>query len=322
MRKEKIFAISLFAGVGGIDLGLKKAFGNKIEILMKNEINPKAVETLNINFKNKTKPQNIWDLNEKDLPDHDLLAGGFPCQPFSIAGKRNGFSDERGTLIFKVMNIVKIKKPRFVFLENVKNLVSINKGKNLLKIINILKKNGYSTKWKVLNTKDYTPLPQNRERVFILAFRDKKDFDKHVWPTPFNGRKMKIKDVLLKNITKENGFEKYFYENNSISEFLEKIDDKELDFAYQWRRTFVRKNKSGVFPTLTANMGTGGHNVPLIKTNLGWRKITPRESFNIQGFPKEFKLPNIADSHLYMQAGNSVSVPLIQRIGESILSIL
>lgn len=201
------------------------------------------------------------------------------------------------------------------FLENVKNLVTHNKGKTFSIIKDALISNGYYIKYKVMNTKDYGNIPQNRERIYIVGFRDKNHYDKFDFPKPQVLTKT-ISDMLEKNVVDD----KFYYtkEKNDFCDILERDMTKE-DTIYQWRRKYVRENKSNVCPILTANMGIGGHNVPLIKTKEGIRKLTPRECFNFQGFPESYRLPNIANSHLYKQAGNSVSVPVIKKIAESIL---
>ena len=166
-----------------------------------------------------------------------------------------------------------------------------------------------------MNTKDYGNIPQNRERIYIVGFRDKSSYDKFNFPQP------QILTKTISDMLDTNSVDDCFYytkDKNSFYLILEELITKE-NTVYQWRRNYVRENKSGLCPTLTASMGTGGNNVPIIKTNKGIRKLIPRECFNFQGFPKTYKLPNIANSHLYKQAGNSVSVPVIKMIAESIL---
>ena len=175
--------------------------------------------------------------------------------------------------------------------------------------------NGYYIKWKVLNGKDHGNIPQNRERIYIVGFRDKQAFDAFQFPESVD-LTTKLDDVIDFHIA-ENA--KYYYTSDKQRFYRELADTiTSQETVYQWRRQYVRENKSGVVPTLTANMGMGGHNVPLILSDTGIRKLTPRETFNVQGFPKDFKLPEITDSHLYKQAGNSVVVPVIKRIAENI----
>ena len=251
----------------------------------------------------------------------DILCAGFPCQAFSIAGHQKGFSDTRGTLFFDIQQIAEKHKPKVLFLENVKNLVSHDKGKTFKIILEILEdKLGYKVFYKVLNSMTHANVPQNRERIFIVAFDPKqvenyKDFN---FPQEIELTKS-IHDFLEKG-KQDDKF--YYSENHKYYPELQKTITKK-DTVYQWRRVYVRENKSNVCPTLTANMGSGGHNVPIIKDDFGIRKLTPKECFAFQGYPMDkFVLPPIANSKLYMQAGNSVTTSLVERISNEIIKVL
>lgn len=320
MAKYKV--ASFFAGVGGIDIGFEKTGGFVTEYA--NEIDSYPVKTFEKNFSIKVDNRDIHDVQANQVPDVSVIAGGFPCQAFSIAGYRQGFDDEkgRGTLFFELMRIVKEKKPEVVFLENVKNLVGHDNGNTFKVILDELDKAGYHAKSRVLNAMDYGDTPQNRERIYIVAFRDKESYNSFEFP-----EKIALTKSLRDVIDFENEVdEKYYYtegkyKNNLYERLKEDMDDENA--IYQWRRQYVRKNKSGVVPTLTANMGGGGHNVPLVLTKHGIRKLTPHECFNVQGFPKDFKLPtDMAESRLYKQAGNSVCVDVIYRIAQNILTAI
>lgn len=320
MAKYKV--ASFFAGVGGIDIGFEKTGGFVTEYA--NEIDSYPVKTFEKNFSIKVDNRDIHDVQANQVPDVSVIAGGFPCQAFSIAGYRQGFDDEkgRGTLFFELMRIVKEKKPEVVFLENVKNLVGHDNGNTFKVILDELDKAGYHAKSRVLNAMDYGNTPQNRERIYIVAFRDKESYNSFEFP-----EKIALTKSLRDVIDFENEVdEKYYYtegkyKNNLYERLKEDMDDENA--IYQWRRQYVRKNKSGVVPTLTANMGGGGHNVPLVLTKHGIRKLTPHECFNVQGFPKDFKLPtDMAESRLYKQAGNSVCVDVIYRIAQNILTAI
>ncbi len=320
MKKNKKTIVSLFSGIGGIDLGFEQT--KKIEILWQNEFDKYALETLKLNSNSKTiDDRDILEILPSEIPQHDILVGGFPCQPFSLAGNKESFNDPRGKLIFKVLEIVNFHTPEVVFLENVKNLKSINNGKDLLKIISELEKIGYFVKYKVLNTFEYSNLPQNRERLYIIAFKNKINFDKFVWPKKTNSLS-KIEDILESNYEDYQIYNKA--KNEKIYNELSKIEDKPLETFYQWRRQYIRRNQKGLSPTLTANMGTGGHNVPLIKiNNKVWRKLSPRETLNLQGYPKNYKIPqNISKGRIYKQVGNSVSVPIIFQLANKIIDSL
>lgn len=314
---------SLFAGVGGIDLGFLQT--NECEIVYANEFDSYAIVTYEKNFKNKVDCRDIHKVQLSEIPEFDIMVGGFPCTSFSIAGYRKGFEDDRtGDLFFEMERIFKVRKPRVIFWENVKNLVSHDNGRTFKTIITCLEKAGYKDKIKynILNACEYGNIPQSRERIYIVAFREKKDYDyfQMPLPIPLNNTIKKVFDFEHKVA------EKYYYTEGKFKGDIYKLLSKEMDndnTVYQWRRKYVRKNKSNLVPTLTANMGEGGHNVPLIKTKFGIRKLTPLECFYAQGYPKDYILPqNLSDTRLYKQAGNSVVVPVINRIASNIVLAL
>jgi len=313
--KHKFRTIDLFAGVGGIRIGFENA---GFKTVFANDFEEKCKDTYDLNFKDsKLIIEDIRKIGIDDLPEFDFLLGGFPCQAFSIAGYRKGFNDEkgRGNLFFDVARIIKAKKPEGFLLENVKNLKSHDGGKTFKIIEEALIDLGYHIKIKVLNSMEYGNIPQNRERIYIVGFKNKSYLEKFEFPSPVK-LTTKITDILEKNVS-----EKYFYNGKPLFERL-KDHVKEEGRVYQWRRQYVRENKKGVCPTLTANMGMGGHNVPIIKDKKGIRKLTPLECFRIQGFPHDYVLPQISDSALYKQAGNSVSVPVIEAIAKKMMSAM
>lgn len=303
---------SFFAGVGGIDLGFK----NLCKTIYANEFDKFAATTFESNFNLIVDQRDVCNVPAEELPDFDILLGGFPCQAFSVAGYRQGFNDEkgRGNLFFELARIIEVKKPRILFLENVKNLVGHDHGKTFTVILNTLHDLGYYVKYQVLNAMYYGNIPQNRERIYIVGFKNEEEYNRFSFPDPIN-LDVNIQDL----INDKESDQRYFYTPNKYT-FYDELEQNMVNSntIYQWRRKYVRENKSQVCPTLTANMGTGGHNVPLVKTSLGIRKLTPRECFLFQGFPRDYKLPNIANTHLYKQAGNSVVVPVINRIAENI----
>lgn len=308
---------SFFAGVGGIDLGFEKF----CEIIYANEFNEKSKATYEMNFKTKIDLRDIREVKAEEIPNFDIMLAGFPCQAFSIAGYRKGFDDEkgRGNLFFELERIFKEKKPQVIFLENVKNLVGHDKGNTFRTILDSLEQNGYYVKYQVLNAMEYGDTPQNRERIYIVAFRDIEKYKNFDFPKPIKLEK-NISDIVKFDERVE---DKYYYTKENFKQFDElKNNINNKDSVYQWRRKYVRENKSNVCPTLTANMGTGGHNVPLVLSKYGIRKLTPKECFKFQGFPENFKLPDIANSHLYQQAGNSVCVTVIEKIAQKIMEVL
>ncbi|MEG2013538.1 MAG: DNA cytosine methyltransferase [Anaerovoracaceae bacterium] len=304
---------SFFAGVGGIDKGFQN---NGFDIIWANEFDKNASITYQLNYNNKMVVDDIKNVKVEDIPDFDIMIGGFPCQAFSVAGLRKGFDDERGNLFFELERIFKAKRPEVIFLENVKNLVSHDNGNTFRVILQRLKANGYHVKSAVLNSCEYGNLPQNRERIYIVAFLNEITYKEFDFPEPIE-LTSKLKDFIDFDNKQDN---RYYYTKENCDFYDElKKDITNSNTTYQWRRIYVRENKSNLCPTLTANMGMGGHNVPLICTKYGIRKFTPRECFNIMGYDKDYNLPkDMANTHLYKQAGNSVAVPVIERIAEQI----
>ena len=318
---------SLFAGVGGMELGFQQVNkGKAFEMIWANEFDENACKTYRFNFDHEMMEQDIHELNAKDLPAVDVLTAGFPCQAFSVAGYQKGFKDPRGNLFFEIMRIVEElpEKPKVLFLENVKNFYSHDKGRTYKIVKQALESHGYSVFIEILNTAEYTEIPHNRERTFIICFRDEVGwalnnqlecswiFDS-LFPPSKSEKRKHVRDLLEKKKVDD----RYYYGKSAYMYDELKKGMTSRDTVYQWRRKYVRENKSNLCPTLTANMGTGGHNVPLIIDDWGFRKLTPRECFRFQGFGDFYKFPdNVAVSQLYKQAGNSVSVPLIQLLAE------
>ncbi|WP_295156912.1 DNA cytosine methyltransferase [uncultured Brachyspira sp.] len=305
--------IDLFAGVGGFHLAF-----NSEKCVFASEIDINAIETYKLNFPDTILEGDITKIDEKNIPEHDIICAGFPCQPFSVAGYRKGFEDARGALFFDIVRIIKYHKPKAVFLENVKNLENHDNGNTLKTIVDILKDLNYYVLYKVLNSAEYSNIPQNRERIFIVAFNKEKVFSylDFKFPDP-----IKLTKTIHDFIESEKQDDIYYYNSTKYYEiFNENIKNKNT--VYQWRRHYIRENKSNLCPTLTANMGQGGHNVPIIRDDYGIRKLTPRECFNFQGYPKNFKLPNQSNSKLYKQAGNSIVYPLVKKIADNILKVI
>jgi len=313
--KHGFRTIDLFAGIGGIRIGFENA---GFKTVFANDFEPNCKETYDLNFRDsKLVVEDIRKIGINDLPQFDFLLGGFPCQAFSIAGYRQGFKDkkDRGNLFFDIARIIEARKPEGFLLENVKNLKSHDNGNTFRVIKETLEDLGYKVQAKVLNSMEYGNIPQNRERIYIVGFKNEDYHKKFTFPEPVKLIK-KLTDVLEKNVP-----EKYYYNGKPLFEKLKNFI-KEEGRAYQWRRQYVRENKKGVCPTLTANMGMGGHNVPIIKDKKGIRKLTPLECARIQGFPSIFKLPMISDSALYKQIGNSVSVPVLEAVAKKMMEAM
>jgi len=311
-KSRQLKVIDLFAGVGGIRRGFTEAFGSKMEVVFSSEIDKNAQKTYYLNF-NELPHGDITTIDEQDIPKHDIILAGFPCQAFSIAGHRKGFEDTRGTLFFDVVRIAKYHKPQVLFLENVKGFVGHDKGRTFQVVKETLEEIGYKVYAEVLNSKDYG-IAQNRERIYIVAFLDHS--------VNFKFPPKEALDLTIHDFLEDEVDEKYYYNGKPLYEKI-KDDVNNPNTIYQWRRKYVRENKNNVCPTLTANMGTGGHNVPIIKDKKGIRKLTPRECANFQGFDKNFKFPKeLAVSHRYKQIGNSVTVKVIESIANEIQNVL
>ena len=317
-NKKKIVrmrTLDLFSGIGGVRLGFEK---NGFNTVFSNDFEPSCKLTSDLNFDEPT--LTLGDLTKIDVdefPDFDLLLGGFPCQAFSVAGYRQGFNDEkgRGNLFFNIARILEKRMPSAFFLENVKNLQGHDNGRTFLIILETLKELGYHVRYSVMNTMKYGNLPQNRERIYIVGFRDEKSAMSFEFPQPTR-LKIQFASLLDKEVP-----DRYYYLGKPLHARLLN-DVTSHNTVYQWRRQYVRENKQGVCPTLTANMGTGGHNVPIILDNKGIRKLTPRECARMQGFPDSYKFADISDALIYKQIGNSVSVPVIDAIAKQIKIVM
>ena len=310
--------VDLFSGTGAFS----KAFNDtsKVNVVLANDFSPDSEKIYTKNFNHKYLLKDINEVETSSIPSHDILTAGFPCQPFSIAGKQEGFNDTRANVFWKIVDIVKCYKPRIVVLENVKNLKNHDNGNTYEVISSSITNMKYKIKYCILNTSKVTKVPQNRERIYIVCFREKEDYEKFSFD--FTEEKpSKIKDFLEENVP-----DKYYYKNTlKVWSEIEKsvVKNIDTDTVYQYRRYYVRENKNSLCPTLTANMGGGGHNVPLIKDNIGIRKLTPRECFNLQGFDTTYQLPdNMSDSSLYKLAGNAVTLSVVKLIANKLMEII
>lgn len=321
---SKLLCASFFAGVGGIDIGFEQT--GAFEIVYANEVDPYPTKTYELNSNIKVDLRSISDVQPNEVSKADVYFMGFPCTDISVAGLRQGLFDREGKLtrsglFFECVRIIHHNKPSIVFVENVKNHVTHNNGETFKAIKTALENEGYHLKYKVLNAMYAGNIPQNRERIYIVAFLDKAQADKFEFPDniPLTTKLEQVIDFHTKKADKYY-YTKGKYKGSIYEDLVQAMDDPRA--VYQWRRRYVRKNKSGVIPTLTANQGEGGHNVCLVRTDHGIRKMTPKECFNAQGFLVEFKLPeDMAESRLYKQAGNSVCVSVIRRIAEQIKSL-
>jgi len=310
----KLRMIDLFAGTGAFSHAFQAT--NKVKVVFANDMVEQSKKMYDLNFDHTLTLEDLNKIKPEDVPPHDILTGGFPCQPFSIAGKQEGFDDKRSNVFWKILELIDYHQPKAVILENVKNLVSHDEGNTFETIKSKLEERGYHLRFKVLNTAKITGIPQHRERIYIVCVKSQAVFDNFSLDFP---------DIVKRPIAdfiEPNAPDKYYYTDSSGAYELLKDAVKKKNTIYQYRRVYVRENKSNECPTLTANMGGGGHNVPIILDDKGIRKLTPRECFNFQGFPASYNLPNLADSHLYKLAGNAVSVPVVKLIANRLIPLL
>ena len=317
-------AIDLFAGIGGIRLGFEQAFQDNIETVFVSEWDEKATETYRANFGDEIEINgDITKIKEEDIPEHDILLAGFPCQAFSMAGQRKGFDDTRGTLFFDVARIIKYHKPKVVFCENVKNLLNHDRGRTFKVIKNVLEELGYVVYYKVLNSKNFG-VPQNRERIYIVAFR--KDINHGFFNFPEETDSTKtIRDIIEdKEVSPKYYLSTVYLE--SLRRHKQRHESKGNGFGYE-----IRDIDSTAGAIVCGGMGrernliidnrlTDFVPVTHIKGDINRefiRKMTPREWARLQGFPDDYKMV-VADTHLYKQFGNSVTVPVIRAIAENI----
>ena len=318
----KIRTIDLFAGIGGMRLGVElaaKKLGIDFENVFSSEIDKFSIQTYQANFPEKDIYGDITQITDSEIkeliPDHNMLLAGFPCQPFSQAGLKQGFEDTRGTLFFDIMRILKIKKPDTFILENVKHFKGHDKGRTLKVVLENLRKYYYVPEPQILNARDFG-VPQNRQRIFIVGFKNP-FIENFSYPAPLNKKKpIKVGNILEKE---------------------ELIDTKYIISTRLWdghkRRKREHKIKGngfgyGLFKddslytnTISARYYKDGSEALISRGSKNPRKLTPRECARLQGFPDYFKLP-VSDAQLYKQFGNSVAVPVVKNLSLKIIKIL
>ena len=325
-----IKSIDLFAGIGGIRLGFEQAFNNEIETTFVSEWDDKAQKTYKANFTAETiYAGDITQVKEEDIPQFDICMSGFPCQAFSIGGKREGFNDNykgmcRGTLFLDVVRICDYHKPKVIFCENVKGLVTHDKKRTFQVILKAFEEIGYKVFYKVLNSKNFG-VPQHRERIYIVCFRNDIAPEEFTFPTGCGQTKC-IKDILEDKVDVKHYIGQGYL--NSLRERERRHKEKGNGFSYE------PLDLNGVANTIAC--GGGGHESNLIIddkndndtsslkrtiNNEHIRKMSVREWARLQGFDDSFVFPN-ADTTSYKQLGNSVSVPVIKAIAEKIKEVL
>ena len=312
-KKENFTFIDLFAGIGGLRQAFESSGG---KCLFSSEWNKFSQQTYEANFGDV--PQgDITQIDEKEIPDHDILVGGFPCQPFSLAGvsakkhlgREHGFRDKtQGTLFFDVCRIIKEKQPSAFLLENVKNLKSHDKGNTFKVIINALEKElNYDIHYKVIDAGKV--VPQHRERIFIVGFRE---------PLDFKFPELVDKRPVLGDVLEESVDEKYTLKDgtwNALQRHKAKHKAKGNGFG------FNLADKKGVAKTLSARYYKDGAEILIDQGKKNPRRLTPRECARIMGFPEKFKIP-VSDNQAYRQFGNAVVVPVVKEIAKAMVKCM
>lgn len=305
---SKIKIIDLFAGIGGIRRGFENASNGNIKCVFTSEWDKYAQQTYKANYQNEDVFGDITQINERDVPKHDVLLAGFPCQPFSQAGLKKGFSDTRGTLFFDIERILKYRKPQAFLLENVKQLRGHDKGNTLKTIIKHLKEIGYNNvQYQVLRARDFG-LPQNRERIYIVGFLD--DDIKFEFPKPT------FEETQVGNILEIQVDEKYTISDKLWAGHQRRKRENKLKgkgFGYG-----IVDENTEYTNTLSARYYKDGSEILIKQKGKNPRKLTPRECARLQGFPDTFKIP-VSNTQAYKQFGNSVPVKVIEKVAEQML---
>ena len=306
---------SLFSGIGGIDLGFIQA---GFEIVWANEVDAAACKTYRYNLGDANLVEcDIKKVSTKSIPDFDVLAAGFPCQPFSIAGKQRGFDDRRGNLFFEITRIIDAKRPKVVFLENVPNLIEHDDGRTFLVVFNSLAQFGYDVFYKVMSANEYGNVPQARKRIYIVAVHESLNV-RYEHPDKID-LTVGIDDIVDRSDQKD---DHYYYKNGM---FLDKLRDVVTNkkIIYRMFDSCPKPLKSGICPTLTASMGMYDNCVPVLLDDFGIRTLTLRECLDFQGFPRAFSFPiELAAQDAYKQIGNSVCIPVVKRIAQQISEMI
>lgn len=326
-------AIDLFAGIGGIRQGFDNAFGDDIETVFVSEWDEYAQKTYRANFHDNFEiAGDITKIDEREIPEFDICLAGFPCQAFSLAGKRGGFRDDyhgrcRGTLFLDVARICQWHQPKVIFCENVKGLVIHDKGRTFKIITETFESLGYKVFYKVLNSKDFG-VPQNRERIYIVCFRNDIAPEYFDFPEGF-GKKTRIKDIL-----EEGPIPTKYYLSDVYVETLRKHKERHASkgngFGYEIRDLDgiagaivcggMGRERNLIIDHREHSMIPETH-IKGVVNKEDIRKMTPREWARLQGFPDSYKL-ELADTHLYKQFGNSVTVNVIEAIADNIREVL
>lgn len=315
---KKLKFIDLFCGLGGFRIALEK---QNCKCVFSSDIDEAVAKVYETNY-GEYPSGDITKIDAKDIPDFDILCGGFPCQSFSIAGKRLGFDDARGTMFFEVARILKEKKPKAFMLENVKGLTNHDGGKTLQTILDILDDLGYEVIYRVINSAEYG-IPQSRERWYCVGIRKDlnvniREKENEIFPT--EQLLLYSLDDVIDDVNEYKDYTISDIAKSNIEKYLFKVKNKTSKYtlAYEIRPSRCQFKSNGISPCLTAKMGTGGNNVPVV-VELN-RKLTEKECLKLMGYPDDYKIGK--GSQAYKQIGNSVIVPILSSIAENLVRII
>jgi DNA (cytosine-5)-methyltransferase 1 len=328
--KQVLQVGSLFAGMGGFCLAFAK---QGFAVTWANEKDNFAALTYAANFPATTlhhKPIQDLSVVSDDLTSVDVLTAGFPCQPFSVAGSKMGFEDERGQAFFDIIRIIREfgrDRPKILLFENVPHLLSHDRGRTFNRIAQEIQAAGYwfmpRQNTTILNTRIHTDIPQNRERLYMVAL-SWDHFNTNVFNFPVAQPKTRDYREFLDLDRKSDDYYYFTESSKYLKLFEDSIDSGDPESIYMLRRSYVRENKTNSVPALLANMGDGGHNQPVVQDKWGIRKLTPLECLRLQGFPEnEFVFPeSVSRVQQYRQIGNAVTVPLVEKLAAECLRLL
>ena len=305
---------SMFAGIGGICMGFKDV---GCKLVWANEIDKYACITYRLNFGDDYLVEgDIQEIKSQDIPSFDILTAGFPCQAFSSVGLLGGFDDPRGNLFFETARVAKAIQPRVIFLENVANLLKHDEGNTFKVIVETLNELNYFVTWQVMNAKEYGNLPQQRNRIYIVAFKNEADIKRFRFP-----EKIELSRTAFDLFDKEKQEDKYYMDGHRMwSRMMEYMDKR--DRVYRFTDWGLSRSREGICPTLLAAMGSRFERIPFFYDDYSVRLLTPRECARLQGFPESYQFPNKYEKQIYKQIGNSVAVPVVRRIAQNIIAAL
>lgn len=311
---NRITVGSMFAGIGGICLAFKN---NGCNLIWANEIDKYACKTYRLNFGNEYLVEgDIQKISTKDIPKFDILTAGFPCQTFSSVGLLQGFNDPRGNLFFETARVINAINPKVVFLENVANLIKHDDGKTFEVILKTLEDLGYYVVYKVMNAKEYGNIPQQRNRIYIVAFQYKKHLNRFKFPDT-----IPLTQSAFDLYDKEKQDDKYYMDGHRMwDRMMEYMTDRKR--VYRFTDWGLSRGMEGICPTLLAAMGSRFERIPFFYDDYSVRLMTPRECARLQGFPESYLLPTENEKQVYKQIGNSVCVPVVDRIVKNIVKAL